>query len=478
MSATISATVNPSAATETSAAAAARSIWPLLAAGLAVRIVLWFWWSGLPIRIVDEESYQSLAVALVERGEFGFEPGVPTSLRPPLYPAFVAGLYSVFGTDALQVVRLVQLLLSLLIVVIAAQLATAAFSPRVGWWTAAFCCFYPSLLGANNLLLTETLFTLLLMTSCLLVVKAWQSGSAMGFAWAGAAIGLGALTRSVLWLFPPVLSLFLLALWPVPWQRRLLGTALLVASFALVIGPWAVRNTKLQQTLVLVDVMGGRNFMMGNYEHTPMFRAWDAISIDGERSWHAVLRRDYPSTGPLTQGQIDKHAMRAGLDFVKRHPGLSLQRAVAKFFAFWQLERELVAGAARGYFGPVNRVGLLIMTVVIFGSYVLALWSGLFGMFLAPPKDWRVHAFFILTMAFICGIHTLVFGHSRYHLPLMPIVLMYSASVATNVQLVWQQRRSLRFGLATLCCLVFAAAWSFEVFVLDLSRFANALNQT
>ena len=60
--------------------------------------------------------------------------------------------------------------------------------------------------------------------------------------------------------------------------------------FILTLSPWIYRNTTLQKTFTVVDVMGGRNAMMGNYEHTPLERNWDTIGIvKGEKVWHRPL---------------------------------------------------------------------------------------------------------------------------------------------------------------------------------------------
>jgi hypothetical protein len=52
---------------------------------------------------------------------------------------------------------------------------------------------------------------------------------------------------------------------------------------------------------------------------------------------------------------------------------------------------------------------------------------GLFGRW---QSGWRLHIVPLLILVGICGVHTIVFGHSRYHLPVMPILLMYAASAA------------------------------------------------
>jgi 4-amino-4-deoxy-L-arabinose transferase-like glycosyltransferase len=449
-------------------------VWILLA-GAAVRLVVWLWLGGLPIHIHDEGDYNTLAVNLVRHGEFGFTPEEPTSLRPPLYPFLVAGVYWLFGVENFAAVRLLQALLSLATVLVAYRLGRAVASERVALWLAGLCCFYPSLLGSNNLLLTETLFTGLLTLFCLLTVRAWQTGSLGLAAAAGAVLGLAALTRSVVWLFPPVLAVFLLFAWPGGLVRRLAAAGTVALAFALTVAPWAVRNSRLQETFVAIDVMGGRNFMMGNYRHTPLYRSWDAISITGEKAWWREVHEAYPPERRRTQGQVDQLALRRGLEFVRENPGLTALRCVVKFFDFWGLERELVAGAARGYLGPVSKPGLAAAALVIFGSYAVALLLGIFGLVMAPLEDRRAWWFLLLVVAFVCGMHTAVFGHSRYHLPLMPLVLLFTAAALVRWGAIWQQRRSRPFWVACGLCLLFVAGWVWLFIAVDLELYLGAM---
>ena len=53
------------------------------------------------------------------------------------------------------------------------------------------------------------------------------------------------------------------------------------------------------------------------------------------------------------------------------------------------------------------------------------------GLWLAAP-DRRAHALLLLPVVLIAGVHTIVFGHSRYHVPLVPILVMYAAALAVQ----------------------------------------------
>lgn len=447
----------------------------ILLTGGALRIALWSWVGDAPLTIWDERDYNTLAVNLEERGEFALRAGVPTSIRPPLYPALVAGVYRLVGVENHRAVRLLQAAISLVSVALVFWLGLMLYSRRVGVWAAGLLAFYPSLLGYNNLLLTEVLFTVLLIGTCCAIVRAYRRDAVAPLVAAGVLLGLAALTRSVMWLFPPVFGAYLLLTWRGRLRRRLLGALAISLAFAVTVAPWAARNTRLQETFIVVDVMGGRNFMIGNYEHTPVNRAWTAIGIKGDRSWVAVLHDRYPSPTGRTQGQLDKLAQREAIRFVLSHPWMTARRDLVKFINFWGLERELVAGAAQGNFGRVRAPTLGLLTLLVFGSYAAAMIAGIFGAVAWSSDDWRSHGLLLLLVAFVCGLHTLAFGHSRYHLPLMPLVLIFAAAAIVHWPEIWASRRHWSFALAFGLCGILLTAWAVEVLVVDLNRFVTAL---
>lgn len=437
----------------------------ILLGALALRLAVWVLFQGVPLQIWDERDYNRLAVNLATRGEFAFEPGQPISLRPPLYPATLGAIYRLAGVENYQAARLYQVALGLVIVLLAYGLGRELGSRRVGLWAAGLCAGYPSLVIYTGFLLSELQFTALLLAGCLAVAIAYRRHSVVWLAFGGALLALTALTRSALWPFPIVMVPFLLACWRGRVLSRLGAVCVFTAAFALVLAPWAVRNTRLQQALTIVDCMGGRNLMMGNYEHTPLFRAWAAIEMEGDQAWHTVLRQKDPTARGVTQGQLDKKAMRYAAHYMAAHPLQTIQRDVVKFFNFWGLEREVIAGVTRGSYGDWSSSALLGLTVMLLGSYAAAMLLGLLGAIAVPPANPRVFAFIVLVIAVVCGAHTLTFGHSRYHLPVMPLVLVFAATAIAGARAVRQRRETWSFRLALAMGLVLIMAWTAEVFL-------------
>jgi 4-amino-4-deoxy-L-arabinose transferase-like glycosyltransferase len=440
----------------------------VLAAALLIRLVLAWGARGVGLEIVDEQHYAALARNLVDGVGFAWGPGDPTSIRPPLYPWFVAGIWSLAGDESLQAVRWFQAVVSTLSVWLLYRIGCVWFDRRTALVAAAGLAVYPSLLFSGVLILTETLFTamLLLFVFCCAHLERRPS-LAMATA-TGAALGLAALTRSVMWpfvLLTPILAWFGLR---ASARQRAIAVVAIGLGYAVAVGPWAVRNSTLQGTVTVVDTMGGLNLYMGNYEHTPEDRMWDAISLTGEQSWAAKLPPQAPDGRRWTEGTKEKWAQGQALAFMLEHPGTTARRSLLKFADFWGLERDFVAGIQRGYYDPplwLAGAGAASMTLAYVATVVLAV----IGLFLAPPVR-PAHVLLLGIVLFICGVHTLVFGHSRYHLPLVPILLLYAASAVTLGA--WRRLfvPSRPAVLATATIALLAIVWSREILVRDWDR--------
>ena len=446
----------------------------LLLVGLVARVALWTFIGGTPPVIVDAVDYDSLARALVERGSYSDVSGNLISLRPPLYPWLVSVVYRAAGLGNYAAVYAVQIVLSLMTTCVVYRLGRLAYDESTGLVAAAIFCFYPTFLAYDNLLLTEVLATFLLTAATLAAGIAVRASSLSMLGMAGVLYGLAALTRSAALMLIPCLAFWLVLSWPVRKLPALAAAGLFVLSFVGTIGPWAYRNTQLHGTLTLIDVMGGRNAMMGNYEHTPLERSWATISVaEGKQSWIHVLRERRPEefSGRLSQGQIDKLAMREALSYMATHPAQTMQRTAVKIFNFWQLEREIVAGLKQGLWGEVPKIAVVVAAVAICGYYAACLFSAVFGAILAPPRWPALQSLFLISIAVPWAAHSLIFAHSRYHLPLVPLLAIYAAAAIARRDSLIASRRSLGFAAATLVCVALACGWIREFFVVDIGHF-------
>jgi 4-amino-4-deoxy-L-arabinose transferase-like glycosyltransferase len=439
-----------------------------LAVGFIVRVVVLWQTSTLDARIGDERQYSQIAHSILAGDGFGWGPGQLTSIRPPLYPGLLAVVWSLTGSQNLQAIRILQVLIALATAGVVYLLGVRIYDSRTGRVAAAVCWLYPSFMFFNFLILTETLFTFLLLLFVLLTVMVVQEPRPSTALACGAVLALATLTRSILWPLPLVLCPLLAMLIRGSKSRRLALPALVFLSYTIVILPWAIRNTRLQQVVTIVDTMGGINLRMGNYEYTPDDRMWDAVALSGTKSWVYGLPPPEPGE-TITEGRKDKWAQREAIQYMRAHPLTTIRRSFIKFADFWGLEREFIAGVETGLFDP-PRWFEIVGSLVIVGGYALVAIIGGVGLWIAPPRDWRVQWLVLLPVALIVAGHTIVFGHSRYHLPIIPILGLYAAqalavdrtSLRTVPQPAW-------IG-AAVTVVMFVSIWVRQLVLVDFAR--------
>lgn len=476
----------------------------LLGAFLLRMAILPLFWHQ-PLNIVDEQHYSRLAISILTRGEFAHFPGKPTAIRPPLYPVFLAGIYKIFGPKNYDAVRIIQIFLALLSGCVVYSLTKKFFEKEnVALLACAIFLFYPSLLFFNYLILTETLFIFLFLLALwglsLTIFNLSLETSAKyqqnkfqikdfrkriyksylipaGIFW-----GLASLTRSILYPFIPAVSLFLF--WITPRRRQgLLVSLLFLLTAILTLSPWMVRNYRIFGHFVAVDTMGGLNLYMGNYEHTPLHRAWAAVENPPEIAWYRGHEKELSG---LNEAEKQRWAIKKALEFIREHPGLTVVRSLIKIANFWQLERTIVAGIQKNYFPKFqNKFLILASTLSILVAYIAVVILGFNGLFwvIFYEKDFKeknnsqkqlikksikskaVHLFLFLLIIYFTAIHGVVFGHSRYHLPLIPILCIYTAYFLSSFKNIWKNKRYIFWKLCIPIFAIFLLFWSYDIFI-------------
>ena len=199
-----------------------------------------------------------------------------------------------------------------------------------------------------------------------------------------------------------------------------------------------MRNTRLQGVPVVVDTMGGLNLRMGNYEFTPHDRIWDAISQRGEQSWIVGLPAHPPGGGEWTEGQKERWARERALAFMREHPGLTLWRIGDQVRGLLGT-RPRLRRRHPAWFVPPPAWAAVVAAAAITVAFPVVITLAIVGVCLRPPPDWRSHLLLILLVCFVTALHSLVFGHPRYRLPLMPLLAVYAGAGAERS--VWHRLR-------------------------------------
>ena len=458
----------------------------ILAVGLILRLGLLFVFWDEVLTIVDETHYQRIAENIQNHHEFSLKVGRPTAIRPPLYPLFLSAIYFITGGVHLNAIRIAQILLSLGIILILYRLGKILFDEKIGLLASLIFAIYPTFLFFTHLLLTEVLFTLLFLLFLFFYisflnspVKPSEIGSSeiklnskkrnRNILLAGLLLGLGSLTRSNLYPFLIIALLFIIFACRGLLIEKIKWAILLVIGFIVVVGPWTVRNYIIFKDLVVIDTMGGLNMYMGNYEHTPLNRAWGAIDLTGDKTWFYGHEK---VLSEMNEAQKQKWAMNKAKEFILGHKWLTLKRDLIKTADFWGLEREVIGPIINGHWPRLNKTSyLLIITFFIFSTYALVLACSVFGILYHLRFKNKDVLFCVVLILLFTGMYAIVFGHSRYHLPLMPLLTIFASWSLMNVKKIWEGRGSWRQKVSIILVIILIGIWVREILFVEGARF-------
>ena len=259
-------------------------------------------------------------------------------LRPPGYPFFLAGIYSVFGTNS-YIPRIIQMLLGLssafLIYVLSRKwfgstsALVATFFMSVNW----VFIYYEGKLHAPSLLVFLSIlmiYTLGLLTEGLRPTRAL---------FAGLALGLLASVR------PNVLTMCIATpLWMgwLAWRQReaprFLPTVIAFAvGVSIVVMPAAIRNYRVTGDLTLLSANGGINFFFGNNPQSdgvsaahPDTGAWSCFDYP-----RIVMDLEARLGKQLTHAEADAYFTARATDFIRAQPSNALRLTARKTLLFW-----------------------------------------------------------------------------------------------------------------------------------------------
>jgi len=396
------------------------SIYAIAILGLVLRLGYVLAYPQYPFGLADDVSYSDIARSVVAGGGFA-QAQIPEVSFGPVYPAFLALIYLVFGHD-LTAVRVVQALLSGVVVLILYGLVEELLGHRVARWSAWLTALYPGFIFYSGIVLTETLTMFLLVLLAWWLKRAIQSASLVTWAGAGIVMGVNVLHRQeMLLLFAAYLAF---VLFYGRHEALLRKVAVFLLASVLVIGVWTTRNYVTFGRWILVTVHGGDALYLTS-------RGWDHLHYDDET---------YLS---LIQGlnDVEKNdvLLREGIRNILNDPQRYLLFGVWRSLSFWITSHTgVVAGMSdslRNYYDQraIWRVSLKVLFLGFNTGLILV---GFWGMVLCVRQDpakrrWVV--FLLIPVLVKVTVHFFLFATHRYQIPIMPFVIVFAAVVLDRI---------------------------------------------
>jgi 4-amino-4-deoxy-L-arabinose transferase-like glycosyltransferase len=382
----------------------------------------------------DEQEYLTLAQNLrAGHGLVYDDDGREHFGRAPGYPAFMALVLTVWN-DA-RAIRVAQAILGALTVLMISALAAQAWGRRAGALAAWLAALYPPLIWIPAYLLSETLYSLLILLAALVLWKALEPGPAEGepevsgaeaaqgvnstaggvgggsrwpgeFLGAGLVIGMAALARPVALPFLGLAFLFLV------FRRRPMAAAGLFLGAVIVIAPWTAWKSQEADRFVLIASEGGITFWTGN---NPLaIGEGDLAANPAMKERNQQIREQHPDLGP---DQLEEIYNREAMEFITGHPLRWSWLTVKKLFYTWV---------------PIGPSYLLHSSRFLYStwfSYLMVLPFAFVGWWTLArrrrPQPWVMW----LLIGSVLAINLAFFPQERFRVPVLDPMLLIGAAV-------------------------------------------------
>ncbi|MEZ5175702.1 MAG: glycosyltransferase family 39 protein [Acidimicrobiia bacterium] len=237
----------------------------IVGAGFLIRLA-WLLHAD-PVPVSDFNDYRTLAVGIVDHGQFGYPE--PTSFFLPLHPVYLSVFAFFSRSDVWLGLSMVVLgTISIGLVYLAALRVLA--TQRAALIAAGLFAFYPTLVLFSPILATEHLFVAL-MLGAIAVLTRIDRRPAVYAGIVGILVGCAVLTRGEAVFYVPAILLFIWVGNKLPTPRtRIIVSALVAAGIFVVVLPWYVRNAIVVDPNAGLSSSAGLNFYFahndsGNY---------------------------------------------------------------------------------------------------------------------------------------------------------------------------------------------------------------------
>jgi len=402
-------------------------LWIALAVMVSTRLAL--------ILLIDVQPtsdmgwYYGRAIDLLETGRYA-ENGISTAYWPVGYAAFLAGVMALAGSSVL-VGQLANLVLSIACMLLLYRLCIRHFGDyRVAAIAACLFAVYPNHMGYSLGLYTEPLFTTLML---LMWLQIKPSTPKWRLIFAGIFAGLATLVKTQMLLLAPLLS-FVLSLrnWNQQSGMLALRQSLLVTFFmVMTISPWTVRNYIELGAFIPVSTNGGMSLLAGNNP---------SMTFD--------LRTDYNDSDEMIhqvkfsvadQVAADQRARTAAWRWIRDNPVTFISLMPKKFIRFWLPDGESEWNIQRGFAAYEKwkfefRSVRVVNQIYYFGLLACFVFSLYYCVRLNDPQTLAPP----LTILFFTILSLVFSGQSRYHAPLMPLIIGYAAWALARFRFVRQ----------------------------------------
>jgi 4-amino-4-deoxy-L-arabinose transferase-like glycosyltransferase len=239
-------------------------------------------------------------------------PGQRTSITPPLYPIFLAGIFVVFG-ESLIIVRLLHIFFSFITVAITFWLGKQVFSEQVGRIASVIVLLHPAYIMFVRPIMSEGIYFAMVSIMALTAFLMHKYPKNVHYYAAfGIVSGLGFLTRTETIVGWAIVLAFTAFMQIRSRKIQYFQTATAVVSFGLLLLPVSIFNYEVHGSF---SPFPNKRWNVWNYT------LWDQLRQLPE--YEGVYRPDklfVPGYNEKTEIERDIHLYQLGMEWIKQNP--------------------------------------------------------------------------------------------------------------------------------------------------------------
>ncbi|HKK20316.1 MAG TPA: tetratricopeptide repeat protein [candidate division Zixibacteria bacterium] len=406
------------------------------------------------IPIMDMEYHFKWAQALIKGMDYIGGP----FFRAPLYPYFLALIYTISGASVLAA-QTVQIVLGSFSAVLVYMIGSRVFDLKTGVVAGLIMSVYGTLIFFEGLLLIPTLIIFLNLCAVLLIVIAIEKNWPLIYFGAGILLGLSAIARPTVLSFVAVLGIWLL----IRIIKKRGGIAvktlgIFVLGVVIPIVPVTLHNLHESGHLTIIGTYGGLNFYIGNNSRA------DGVSANipgARRDWWGMMEdaeriANNESGRILSPSEQSSFWMKKGLSESSRSPGQFVARLFKKVILL--IEGNELSNNFDFYFFAhrSSELRLLIWYKYFYLPFGLILPLAVVGILMTGWKNFRARPLLIFLIAYTPAV-VLFFVTARYRLPMVPFLILFAAYCVMRIPSIVREaspKRALIYTLVFVAMLV------------------------
>jgi 4-amino-4-deoxy-L-arabinose transferase-like glycosyltransferase len=352
---------------------------------------------------------------------FSFKPywmpsGGPTAAVSPVYPYFLALIFSLFPIDKFLVIQYIQAVVSSLTCISGYFIAKRIFGRRIAVLSTLLIALSIFMIRTSLMIRRTSFIVLFLSLVVLYSLKMTEAKRFRDWAIYGLLQGVTILISPEVSVFAPLALAWIFYHNPMKRKAKIYRLVLMLAMLVLIISPWTIRNYMVFKRLVPIASSFGANFWEGN---NPNASGSDYLYPYGyTRLTEKLKKKMSPDMNEIERIDI---LQKEALEYIRWNPRRFLELRVKSFFYFW--------------FSHYNweKLNSYPFNIVTFAPTLLMNILAIIGIIFCCRK-WGTFLLIMLLASFSL-IYTVTHASVmyRYRLPLDPYLLMFAATVLARI---------------------------------------------